>query len=238
MVVVFLIDTGSMPVSVCGKPMCPLRCDNIRCFPSSAIASKRGVIEDFSANFEAGDVTGFCGSDTAGLERLLGVLGLLEKPDGGCLYLFGQDTVGMSVPVLTRLRDTSVGFLFTHPHLLPTFTAAENVAMPYLRICGDGEVQERTVAALEFAGVAEVHGILAGDLPDAVHWRVAFARAIVHSPGVLIAVTPPNPVLLPLARRLADEFGTCILWNGLKDDLLPYCDQMFEIYLPGQPVGS
>jgi ABC-type ATPase involved in cell division len=113
--------------------------------------------------------------------------------------------------------------------LLPSFTVVENVAMPFFRICGQVGSQERTLAALEFVGIAELHAISVGDLPDLVQWRVAFARAIVHSPPVLIAVSPPNPILLPYARRLADECGTTVLWNGDKSDLLPFSDHLVEV---------
>jgi len=209
--------------------MSPLRCQNITCRRSTTNASRHGVIEGFSASFESGDITGFCGSDTAAKELLLSILGLIERPESGNLVLFDQEVSEMSERSSAKLRDTSFGFLFTHPHLLPSFTVAENVAMPFLRICGQHGVQESTLAALEFVGIPELNAVPAGELHDSVHWRVAFARAIVHSPPVLIAVSPPNPLLLPLARRLADERGTTVLWNGNKTDVLPFSDHVVEM---------
>lgn len=209
--------------------MSPLRCENIHCRQSTANAFKQGLIEDFSASFESGDITGFCGSDVGSKELLLIVLGLIEPPDSGRVFLFDEEALEMSSPGSRKLRDISYGYLFTHPHLLPSFTVAENVAMPFFRICGQERAQERTLAALEFVGITELNAIPVGELPDSVHWRVAFARAIVHSPPVLIAVSPPNPLLLPLARRLADECGTTVLWNGAKSDVLPFSDQVVEM---------
>ena len=209
--------------------MSPLRCENIRCLGSGASASGQEVIEDFSANFNSGDLTGFCGSDAAGKELLLNLLGMIERPESGRLVVLGNEVLQMPDAISAKIRDTSFGYLFTHPHLLPSFTVAENVAMPFLRICGEDDYQERTMAALEFAGVASFHSAPVEELDDTAHWRVAFARAIVHSPSVLIAVSPPSPLLLPLARRLADEIGTAVLWNGEKVDLLPFADNLIEM---------
>ena len=209
--------------------MSPLRCENIHCCRPTANAFRHGLIEDFSASFESGDITGFCGSDIAAKELLLSILGLIERPDRGRVFLFDEQASEMSGPGSRKLRDTSFGYLFTHPHLLPSFTVAENVAMPFFRICGQEGAQERTLTALEFVGIPELNAIPVGELPDSVHWRVAFARAIVHSPPVLIAVSPPNPLLLPLARRLADECGTTVLWNGDKCDVLPFSDHVVEM---------
>ena len=209
--------------------MSPLRCENIHCRRSTENAARHGVIEDFSVAFESGDITGFCGSDIEAAERLLSVLGLIEKPDSGRVFLFDQDVSEMPAPAFNRLRDTSFGYLFTHPHLLPSFTVAENVAMPFFRICGQEGAQERTLAALEFVGISELNAATVLELDDAIHWRVAMARAIVHSPPVLIAVSPPNPSLLPYARRLADECGTTVLWSGDKGDLLPFSNYLVEM---------
>lgn len=209
--------------------MSPLRCENIRCLCSGAHAPGQGVIEDFSATFQSGQLTGFCGSDASGKELLLGLLGMIERPEGGRLLVQGREVLKMPDAISAKVRDSSFGYLFTHPHLLPSFTVAENVAMPFLRIRGEDDYQERTLAALEFAGVASFHSVPVEELDDTAHWRVAFARAIVHSPPVLIAVSPPSPLLLPLARRLADEIGTAVLWNGDKVDLLPFADNLIEM---------
>ena len=195
---------------------------------------RHAVVEDFSAVFEGGEVTGFSGPEFQAKELLLGVLGMIEKPDSGFLEVRGQDVSEMPAPAAARHRDTSFGYLFTHPHLLPSFTVAENVAMPFFRICGPDEclARERTLEALEFAGIAGLHGIPAGNLDDATHWRIAFARAIVHSPAVLIAISPPGSLLLPLARRLADATGASVLWNGVDGDMLPFADRLLEITAP------
>ncbi len=216
------------------RPMTPLRCINICCRRSAANPQRHVGVEDFSAAFQGGEVTGFHGSDSHGREHLLSVLGMIEKPDAGSLEVLNQDVSKMSEADAARLRDTAFGYLFTHPHLLPSFTVAENVAMPFFRICGQGEdaARERTLAALDFVGAASLHAMLVGNLDDATHWRVAFARAIVHSPAVLVAVSPPSDLLMPFARRFADSFGAAVLWNAADNGMLPMADCMVELNPP------
>ena len=206
-----------------------LRCENIHCHRTHENALRQGVIEDFTASFEEGEVTGFCGSDLVATELLVSILGLIETPDSGRIFLLDQEVSKLRGLDFNKLRDTSLGYLFTHPHLIPSFTVAENVAMPFFRIRGQEGARERTLAALEFVGIAEINAVCVEELPDSVHWRVAFARAIIHCPAVLVAISPPSPILLPYARRLADEFGTAVLWNGHKSDLLPFSNHMVEI---------
>jgi ABC-type lipoprotein export system ATPase subunit len=219
-------------VSVQKNPMSPLRCENISCRRAASNETRSRFIEDFSAVFESGDITGFCGSDTEEMDLLLNILGMIERPDSGRLEVLDREVLTMPAAESMQHRDTSFGYLFTHPHLLPSFTVAENVAMPFFRICGrddEAEARECTLKALEFTGVADLHGVPVGELHEPANWRVALARAIVHSPAVLIAVSPPSPLLLPLVRRLADEFGTAVLWNGEKTDLEPFANQLVEM---------
>lgn len=195
--------------------------------PNSA---RPAAFENFSADFQAGEMTGFLGADSHAGELLLGVLGMIEKPDAGYLEVLDKDVSKMNEPDAARHRDITFGYLFTHPHLLPSFSVAENVAMPFFRIRGqdEGEAKERTLAALEFVGIADLHGMLVGNLDDATHWRVAFARAIVHSPAVLVAISPPSDSLLPFARRLADSSGTAVLWNGGGNHQIVFADRLLE----------
>lgn len=195
---------------------------------------RRALFENFSTDFQSGEVAGFFGADFFANELLLSVLGMIERPDGGYLEVLDRDVSKMSERIAARHRDTAFGYLFTHPHLLPSFTVAENVAMPFFRICGQDEdhARRRTLEVLEFVDIAGQHGMLVGDLDDATHWRVAFARAIVHSPAVLVAISPPSDLLLPFARRLADSFGTTVLWNCGGNRQIALADRLLDITPP------
>jgi ABC-type lipoprotein export system ATPase subunit len=128
-----------------------------------------------------------------------------------------------------RLRDSAFGYLFTHPHLLPSFTVAENIAMPYLRICKtsiDG-ARERVAEVLAMARLdAACANLAIANLDEECRWRVAFARAIVHNPKILIAVSPTAPFLLPLARSHARATGTVVLWNAGAEIVTGQCDRI------------
>ena len=171
---------------------------------------------------------GFCGERDFG--PLLNILGMIERPPSGELNVLGEDVLAMEEKAAWGLRDRAFGYLFTHHHLLPTFTVAENVAMPFFRICGKREdlAAERTSEVLLFTGIRHLCGTPVGNLDDSTRWLVALARAIVHRPPLLVAISPPSPDLLPLVRCLADNEGMAILWSGEKNHLQPFADRIVE----------
>jgi len=189
------------------------------------------AVRGFTGSFAPGEFVGFCGPDGCGKGLLLNLIGLIEVPDSGRLTLFGHDAGGLSPADAAAFRNEVCGFLFTHPYLLPSFTVAENLAMPLFRICGSDarSARARTLAALEFVGLAGAETCLAGKLGPELRWRAAFARALVHEPDVLIAVSPPANGLLPLARLAADLSGLTVLWSGARGDLEPFADRIIEM---------
>jgi ABC-type ATPase involved in cell division len=102
--------------------------------------------------------------------------------------------------------------------------------MPFFRICGKREdlASERTSEVLLFTGIRHLCGTIVGNLDDPTRWLVALARAIVHRPPLLVAISPPSPDLLPLVRTLADTEGMAILWSGEKNHLLPFADRILD----------
>jgi len=205
-------------------------CDNLTC-ERPGWNSRGGRITAFSGRFPAGEVIGFCGEDGCGKGLLLNVIGLLEKADSGRLVLLGHDAASFCEEETATFRNEACGFLFGHPYLLPSFTVAENVAMPLFRICGGEarEARDRTRLVLEFAGIGELETVRAGTLDSALRWRAAFARAIVHEPQILIAISPPAPDLLPLARRAADQFGITVLWAGAHGAVAGLADRVITL---------
>ena len=190
------------------------------------------AVRDISMHVHRGEFVGFCGPDGSGKGLLLNLIGLLERPDSGILRLGGEDTSGFADEDAAEFRNEACGYLFGHPYLLPSFSIAENVAMPLFRIRGGDavEARHRTLDVLRFAGIENFETLLAGRSDHAVRWRAAFARALVHAPGILIAISPPcGNELLPLARRAARELGITILWSGPREELSPVADRLFEI---------
>jgi ABC-type lipoprotein export system ATPase subunit len=161
----------------------------------------------------------------------MNVLGMIERPDSGDLIVLGQPVLDLETAEASDLRDRKFGFLFTHPHLLPTFNVAENIAMPFLRLRNNSaeEATVRVSEVLAFSGLEESIGKgHTAELDAERLWRVAFARAIVHRPEILVAISPPAHFLLPLAARYARENAACVLWNAGVDGEAFECDRVIE----------
>lgn len=209
-----------------------LHCDALTCRRDlwNDLAPSR--FEDISASFAGGEFCGFYGPDGSGKGLLLNVLGLLEPPDSGTLAINGILTGALEPEDARQLRNETFGFLFNHPCLLPSFSVAENVAMPLFRICGGDAraARDRTMEMLEFCGIDALETTLAGRLDAEVRTLVALARALVHQPEVLVAISPrENTTLLALGRRAAAELGLCVLWAGSEDALRPHAHRLLEM---------
>jgi ABC-type lipoprotein export system ATPase subunit len=209
-----------------------LSCKNISCHRDNWNQKGAASVQDLSAAFDAGSLCGVTGPCGSGRNLLLNILGLLEHPDSGFVRVDGVDTSGCAVGELTALRNESFGYLFSGSALLPAFSIAENVAMPLFRICGmdPEEAQERTLEVLDFCGIAAEGDLMAGELDVLPLWRTVFARALVHRPKVLIAISPRQEEdLLPLARRIAEEAGVCVLWGGESLALSAHAHRMIQL---------
>lgn len=219
--------------------MSPLRCENISCTRKMWNAGRTCSVNGFSAAFAEGEVVCFRGREGCGKNLLLHVLGMIEEPDSGILEVLGERVSGARRCNPSTVRDRAFGYIFPHPHLLPTFTVAENIAMPFFRIMGRDprEAGHHAAEALELAGAPGLASKQAEDLDGEECWRVAFARAIVHTPSVLVAFWPPNPGLLPLAKNLARIRGTTVLWTGGANFPTEEADRIFDL-AGGTTAGS
>lgn len=131
------------------------------------------------------------GASGAGKSTLLQILGTLSTPDSGSLLIDGQDVLRLSGDTLSAFRGRRIGFVFQAHHLLPEFTALENVMIPAL-IAGRRrqEAQKDAAALLERVGVSARAGHKPSELSGGEQQRVAIARAIINRPAVLFADEP------------------------------------------------
>ena len=131
------------------------------------------------------------GDSGAGKSTLLQILGTLSTPDSGSLFIDGQDVLRLSGDALSAFRGRRIGFVFQAHHLLPEFTALENVMIPAL-IAGRRrqEAQKDAAALLERVGVSARAGHKPSELSGGEQQRVAIARAIINRPAVLFADEP------------------------------------------------
>ncbi len=127
----------------------------------------------------------------AGKSTLLHVAGLLEKPDGGEVYIGGQPTAEMDDDQRTALRRTELGFVYQFHHLLPEFSALENVMLPQLiRGLGRAQAAQRAQEILSYLGLGKRFSHRPGELSGGEQQRVAIARAVANGPRVLLADEP------------------------------------------------
>ncbi len=173
----------------------------------------RGV--DF--HIEAGEFVAIMGPSGSGKSTLLHLLGGLDNPTSGDVLLDGRRYRGMSDDQLTLIRRRQIGFIFQFFNLLPTLTAAENVALP-LVIDGKRPTPERVADLLALIGLGDRHDHRPHQLSGGQQQRVAIARALVTQPKIVLADEPTGNLdsqsgqaVLDLLRRACDEHDQTII---------------------------
>lgn len=186
------------------------------------LACQRGAVtlRADHATFDAGGFHLLVGAADSGHELLLRVLGLLEVPEAGEVFIEGESVRGLSDEARLKLRERRLGFVFTAPFLLPAFSVIENVAMPLFKvsIVEPPEARRRSEALLDFAGLSELTETLCGELAPLAQHRVSLARALVNQPAVLLvenldsALTGEDlRVFSALLRQAALRFGVAVI---------------------------
>lgn len=149
------------------------------------------VLQGVNLTVAAGDMVAIVGASGAGKSTFLHVLGTLDAPTSGRICIDGQELTRMNAVDLAAFRNRTIGFVFQFHHLLPEFTAVENVAMPGL-ISGlaPPEADKRARRLLDDVGLAHRLEHRPGELSGGEQQRVALARALVMSPRLLLADEP------------------------------------------------
>lgn len=149
------------------------------------------VLKGVSLEVKRGEVISIVGASGAGKTTLLQILGTLSKADGGELLIDGERVEEMNDRTLSRFRNQKIGFVFQFHHLLPEFTAFENVTIPAL-IGGmpQREAEQRAAELLHLVGLSERGKHKPSQLSGGEQQRVAIARALINSPAVLLADEP------------------------------------------------
>ena len=150
-----------------------------------------GILRGADLTLWPGQSVALVAPSGAGKSTLLHVAGLLEKPDGGEVYVGAAPTASMADPERTALRRTAIGFVYQAHHLLPEFTALENVVIPQM-IAGLSrkEAADRGRELLTFLGLGQRCDHRPAELSGGEQQRVAIARAVANAPGMLLADEP------------------------------------------------
>jgi lipoprotein-releasing system ATP-binding protein len=174
------------------------------------------VLKGVSLSIERGELVALVGPSGAGKSTLLHVAGLLEPPDGGDVHLDGVSCGGLGDGERTRLRRDSLGFVYQFHHLLPEFSALENVMLPCL-IAGQASAQARLRAAelLALLGLEARGDHRPGLLSGGEQQRVAMARALANRPRVLLADEPTGNLDHDTAMRVFARLADVVRETGV-----------------------
>jgi lipoprotein-releasing system ATP-binding protein len=201
--------------------------------PNGAIAVLRGL----SLRVARGEMVAIVGASGVGKSTLLHVLGGLDRAEGGEVRVAGEDIGGMSDDALVAFRNRHVGFVFQFHHLLPEFTALENVMMP-LRIARrpPAEARPRAESLLARVGLAERIGHRPGMLSGGEQQRVAMARALAMGPALLVADEPTGNLdehtaeaLHELLREMHRDAGLTSIIATHNARLAALCDRVLRL---------
>ena len=174
------------------------------------------VLRGASMRLESGEMVALVGPSGAGKSTLLHIVGLLERPDAGEIRIGGEASSRMSERARTQLRSRRLGFVYQFHHLLPDFTALENVILPQM-IAGVGRRRARARAGelLAAVGLAERASHRPSRLSGGEQQRVAIVRAIANKPAILLADEPTGNLDPRTAEEVFDQLARMMRDTGL-----------------------
>ncbi|HNH21035.1 MAG TPA: ABC transporter ATP-binding protein [Ferruginibacter sp.] len=165
------------------------------------------VLKGVDISVDKGEIVSIVGSSGAGKSTLLHILGTLDKADSGSISMDGQRIESLSGKKLAAFRNNHIGFVFQFHHLLPEFTALENVCIPgWIAGKVKKEVQARAVALLNTLGLGDRLENKPQQLSGGEQQRVAVARALVNDPMIVMADEPTGNLDSTNARELHQLF--------------------------------
>jgi lipoprotein-releasing system ATP-binding protein len=195
------------------------------------------VFEGLDLAVERGEMLAIVGPSGIGKSTLLHLLGGLDRPDSGTIRLDDRETTNLSNDELARLRNRHVGFVFQFHHLLPEFSAEENVAMPaWIARMSKNESLRKAHALLGELGLEHRARHFPNQLSGGEQQRVAIARALLLDPLLFLADEPTGNLDLETSERVFDLMRDCHQKRGLTSvivthnpDLAARCDRTYEM---------
>ena len=195
------------------------------------------VLKGVDLTVEKGEIVSIIGKSGAGKTTLLQIIGTLDKPDAGHVFIDGVDVFALNETALSDFRNRHIGFIFQFHQLLPEFNALENVMMPALiaRV-PEKEAEKRAVQLLTDLGMAERLTHKPNQLSGGEKQRVAAARAMMMSPDVILADEPSGSLdesnkkeLHKLLLQMREQYGQTIIIVTHDKELAEISDRVIEM---------
>jgi len=215
-----------------------LRLEGVRKSYSTGTPLETEVLHGIDLVLARGEFAALIGPSGSGKSTLLNVIGLLDPPNAGRLFIEGREAGKLDDAEMTRLRGRAIGFVFQYHYLLPAFTALENVMMPALAARGRPDEEMRATAArlLEEVGLARWRDKKTGELSGGQQQRVAVARALAMRPPLVLADEPTGNLdtqsadgVFELLRSVNEASGTTFLIVTHDPRLAQRCDRIVEL---------
>ena len=200
-------------------------------------ASGRHVLDNVNATFEAGRFSVLLGRSGSGKSTLLNLISGIDLPTTGEIWIGEQNVTRMSEQQRTLFRRRRIGFVFQFFNLIPTLSAAENIALPMeLNGTPAREAQQRAAAWLDRVGLAGRERDYPDRFSGGEQQRIAIARALAHDPALLLADEPTGNLdeengarILALLLALVRAEGKTLIMATHSLDLLPHADAIFRV---------
>ncbi|TYQ18413.1 UNVERIFIED_CONTAM: lipoprotein-releasing system ATP-binding protein [Acetivibrio alkalicellulosi] len=200
---------------------------------------KTQVLFDINLSFDSGSFNSIIGASGSGKSSLLNILGTLDKPTSGELYINGKLTTNMNKNELAELRNETIGFIFQFHHLIPEFTALENVLIPHMiknkgRIPKD--IKEKAEDLMNLVGLSKVKNNLATNMSGGQQQRAAIARSLINNPSIVLADEPTGNLdsestetVYKMLRDINEKFKTTFIIVTHDKKIAEMTDRIIEI---------
>ncbi|MFA6662412.1 MAG: ABC transporter ATP-binding protein [Bacilli bacterium] len=196
------------------------------------------VLHGINIEFEKGSFNSIIGQSGSGKSTLLNILGSLDKPSEGDVFINNKNIKNLSKGELAKLRNENLGFIFQFHYLLPEFTALENVLMPY-KISKKpitNEIINKANELLDFVGLEKVKNNLANNMSGGQQQRVAIARSLINNPKIILADEPTGNLdsttteqVYDLLRDINKRFNTTFIIVTHDRHIAEKTDRIIEI---------
>ncbi|GAB4319278.1 MAG: ABC transporter ATP-binding protein [Bacteroidales bacterium] len=168
---------------------------------------KLEVLKGVDLQVQSGEIVSVVGASGAGKSTLLHIMGTLDRPSSGEIWFDDRQVLTLNDDKLSEFRNRHIGFVFQFHHLLPEFTALENICIPaFIAGMGKREAEKRAAELLELTGLSDRAGHKPAELSGGEQQRVAVARALMNQPDILLADEPSGNLDSASAQSLHQLF--------------------------------